>query len=87
VGLEPLHAAQPAGAAAGRAACTARADAHAADCADAIEEARAAGAVSLRQIAAHLNGRGDTTPKGSVWTAAAVQRVLRRLERVPARHK
>jgi hypothetical protein len=46
--------------------------------------ARVAGAVSLRAIAAHLNDAGATTARGSTWTAAAAQRVLRRL---PARHK
>jgi hypothetical protein len=60
------------------------ADAQAQDIAPMIEEARTAGAVSLRAIAAHLNDAGATTPRGSTWTAAAVQRVLRRL---PARHK
>jgi hypothetical protein len=50
-----------------------------------IEDARTAGAVSLRAIAAHLNEQGATTARrGSTWTAAAVQRVLRRL---PARYK
>jgi hypothetical protein len=46
--------------------------------------ARSAGAVSLHSIAAHLNKAGATMARGSTWTAAAVQRVLRRL---PARHK
>jgi hypothetical protein len=48
-----------------------------------FEEARTAG-VSLRAIAARLNEAGATTARGSTWTAAAVQRVLRRLL---ARHK
>jgi hypothetical protein len=46
--------------------------------------ARRAGAVSLRSIAAQLNEAGATTARGSTWTAAAMQRVLRRQ---PARHK
>jgi DNA invertase Pin-like site-specific DNA recombinase len=84
VSLAPLLAAQPAGSAAGRAANVARAEAQAQDIAPMIDEARTAGAVSLRSIAAHLNEAGATTARGATWTAAAVQRVLRRL---PARHK
>jgi hypothetical protein len=34
---------------------------------------------SLRTIAAELDARGITTPIGSNWTAAGVQRVLKRL--------
>lgn len=41
-----------------------------------IDAARAAGATSLRQIAAHLNSAGITSPRGKAWTATAVQRVL-----------
>lgn len=42
-----------------------------------IEAARMAGARTLRQIAAHLNAAGFRTPRGSTWTAAAVQRAER----------
>jgi DNA invertase Pin-like site-specific DNA recombinase len=35
---------------------------------------------SLRAIAQTLDAKGITTPRGSVWTAAAVQRVIKRLE-------
>ncbi|MCE0815001.1 recombinase family protein [Buttiauxella sp. W03-F01] len=43
--------------------------------------ARADGATSLRQIAAYLNEQGSIkTPKGTEWTAAAVSRVIKRLE-------
>jgi hypothetical protein len=42
------------------------------------------GALEACTLAAHLNEAGATTARGSTWTAAAVQRVLRRL---PARHK
>lgn len=53
-----------------------------------IEEARGAGATSLRQIAAHLNEEGVTTPRGSTWTAAAVQRTLKAAAHPEARrHK
>jgi len=86
VSLERLRAMQPKASAAGRAMQTARADAHAQDSADMIEEARSAGCTSLREIAAHLNEQGATTPKGAAWTAAAVQRVVRRLA-APARHR
>ena len=41
-----------------------------------IEEIRAAGAVTLRQIAAGLNIRGEKTPRGGVWSAVQVQRVV-----------
>jgi DNA invertase Pin-like site-specific DNA recombinase len=84
VSLARFQAAQPTASAAGIAANAARADAQAQDIAPMIEEARRTGAVSLRAIAAHLNEAGATTARGSTWTAAAVQRVLRRL---PARHK
>lgn len=47
---------------------------------DVIEDARAAGCETLREIAAHLNGLGVMTARGSTWTAAAVRRVLRYIE-------
>ena len=40
-----------------------------------IEEIRAGGAITLRQIAAELNARGETTPRGGAWTAVQVMRV------------
>jgi DNA invertase Pin-like site-specific DNA recombinase len=43
-----------------------------------IEELKAAGAVSLRQIAAGLNDKGIRTARGGVWSAMQVQRVLER---------
>ncbi len=60
------------------AAHKASADAHAADVAPAIREAQAAGAKSLRQIAAALNGRGIATARGGRWEAQTVANVLRR---------
>ena len=45
------------------------ADAHAEAVAPAIREAQAAGAKSLRQIAAALNGRGIATARGGKWEA------------------
>jgi DNA invertase Pin-like site-specific DNA recombinase len=43
-----------------------------------IEQIRAAGAASLRQIAAALNARGIATRRGGTWTAQQVADVLRR---------
>jgi DNA invertase Pin-like site-specific DNA recombinase len=40
-----------------------------------IDQARAAGATSLRMIAIHLNERGITAAKGGKWSAAQVRRV------------
>lgn len=41
-----------------------------------IEEIRAAGLTSLRQIAAALNARGVETPRGGRWYAGSVRRAL-----------
>lgn len=57
-----------------------RADRRARDLADVVEELREEGASSLREIAAGLDGRGITTPRGAAWTATGVKRVLDRLE-------
>ena len=56
----------------------AEADAHAAVVMPVIREAQAAGAGSLRQIAAALIGRGIPTARGGRWEAATVRNVLRR---------
>jgi DNA invertase Pin-like site-specific DNA recombinase len=64
----------------GYAALRARADARATDIAPAIEALQAAGAKSLRDIAAGLNAQGIETARGQgEWTAVQVQRVLARL--------
>jgi DNA invertase Pin-like site-specific DNA recombinase len=42
-----------------------------------IHELQAAGATSLRQIAAALNERNIATPRGGEWSAVQVQRALR----------
>ena len=55
------------------------ADAHAAIVEPAIREAQAAGAKSLRQIAAALNGRGIATARGGKWEAATVANILKRV--------
>ena len=41
-----------------------------------IHELQAAGATSLRQIAAGLNERNIATPRGGEWSAVPVQRAL-----------
>ena len=58
---------------------TAGADAFAATVAPVIGEAQAAGAKSLRQIAASLNARGIATARGGKWEAATVANVLKRV--------
>ena len=57
---------------AGSAATAAIASARAADLAPVIAELRAAGATSLRAIAAGLNERGIPTARGGVWNATQV---------------
>jgi DNA invertase Pin-like site-specific DNA recombinase len=54
------------------------AEAHAALVMPAIQEAQAAGANSLRQIAAGLNDRGIATARGGKWDATTVRNILRR---------
>jgi DNA invertase Pin-like site-specific DNA recombinase len=48
------------------------------DVAPTIREIQAAGATSLRQVAAELDRRGIPTPRGGKWTAAAVKRAIDR---------
>ena len=54
------------------------ADAHADAVMPAIREAQAAGAKSLREIAAALNGRGIATVRGGKWEATTVRNILKR---------
>lgn len=81
-------AAPPDAKAGGQASAAARgqaADRAAFRVAAAIEEARATGAASLRQIAVALTERGVPTPSGDgAWTATAVRRVMARVERIAA---
>ena len=56
----------------------AAADTFAAAAATAIREAQAAGAKSLREIAAALNARGVATARGGRWEAQTVANVLHR---------
>jgi DNA invertase Pin-like site-specific DNA recombinase len=64
---------------ASQAAIQARADQRAADVAPAIATLQAAGATSLRAIAAGLNAQGIPTSRGNgLWSAVQVQRVMNR---------
>jgi DNA invertase Pin-like site-specific DNA recombinase len=54
------------------------ADAFATALAPVIREAQAAGADSLRQIAAALNARGIATARGGRWEAQTVANAIRR---------
>lgn len=60
----------------GRAVRTADARRRGAMIAPLIEEARAAGAGSLREVAAALNARGVRTARGGEWSATQVSRVI-----------
>jgi DNA invertase Pin-like site-specific DNA recombinase len=60
------------------AASRAGADAHADTVMPVIREAQAAGAKSLREIAAALNARGIATARAGKWEATTVRNVLRR---------
>ncbi len=60
------------------AASRAGADAHADAVMPAIREAQAAGAKSLREIAAALNARGIATARGGKWEATTVRNILKR---------
>ena len=52
-----------------------RADAFAAGLASMVRQMHGEG-LSLRQMAARLAGKGNKTPRGGAWTAAAVRNVL-----------
>ena len=67
------------GAVALRAAVVANADRHAQDLASVVADIRAGGAVSLRAIAAELNGRGMLTRRGGRWHVSTVTNLLDRL--------
>jgi DNA invertase Pin-like site-specific DNA recombinase len=67
------------GAKASVAARIAKAGSRAADLAPIIEELKASGAVSLRQIAAGLNAKGIRTARAGEWSAVQVKRVMARV--------
>jgi DNA invertase Pin-like site-specific DNA recombinase len=54
----------------------AKAQKRASDILPVIEAAKAAGAISLREVAGYLNQRGETAPRGGEWTAVQVSRVI-----------
>jgi DNA invertase Pin-like site-specific DNA recombinase len=54
-----------------------KAQKHASDLMPIIEDIRAEGAESLREIAAALNERGIHAPRGGEWQAVQVQRILK----------
>jgi DNA invertase Pin-like site-specific DNA recombinase len=56
-----------------------RSAAKARDLAPILEELRASGAISLRQIAAGLNAKGIKTVRGGEWSAGQVQRLIERV--------
>ena len=58
------------------AAHQAKARSRAADLVPILEELRAAGVVSLQQIAAELNARGIRAARGGAWSREQVRRVL-----------
>ena len=64
------------GGAALRATVSANADAHAADLAAVLADIRAAGATSLRAIAAELNRRGMLTRRGGRWQVSNVRNLI-----------
>jgi len=60
-------------AAVGRASLLAKARRHAEEVLPQIDAAKAEGCTSLRQVASWLNERSIVTPRGKLWTAAAVR--------------
>jgi DNA invertase Pin-like site-specific DNA recombinase len=74
-----LPAVAKTGAKASVAARIAKAHNRASDLAPIIEELKASGAVSLRQIAAELNAKGIKTARGGEWSAVQVHRVIERV--------
>ena len=69
---------QDAGRERGRARRTAIADERVVDLRPIIADVKASGALSLREIAAGLNGRAIPPARGGTWSAAQVKRVLER---------
>jgi DNA invertase Pin-like site-specific DNA recombinase len=67
------------GAVALRAAVSANAGAYAQDLAQALADIRAAGATSLRAMAAELNSRRMMTRRGGRWQVSNVRNLLERL--------
>jgi hypothetical protein len=64
--------------AAGAASNNVNADKFAANVIPIIRQAQAAGAISLRAIAAVLNARGVRTARGGIWAATQVRDIILR---------
>jgi hypothetical protein len=62
-----------------RAAIARNADRHAGDLVLVVADIRSGGAISLRAIAAELNGRGMLTRRGGRWHKSTVMNLLERL--------
>lgn len=75
-GYVPTDDARALGLANSLAARSERAQHHAASIQHHIDDAKAAGAHSLREIADRLNEAGVTTPRGGTWSAVQVQRAM-----------
>ncbi len=60
---------------------TASADQRIRDVLVSITEAQAEGVLSLRGLAAALNAKGITAPRGGPWSAAQIKRILDRLDK------
>ncbi|MEG8028978.1 recombinase family protein [Sphingomonas aerolata] len=59
---------------------SARADDHASGVSRLIDQAKAEGSTSLRAVARWLNDRRIMAPRGGVWSASSVRRVIERVE-------
>jgi hypothetical protein len=57
---------------------SATADQRARDVVVSVGHAKSTGAVSLRELAAALNAKGVTTPRGGEWSAAQIKRAIER---------
>jgi len=79
-GYRGKHGLDDAARAKGQATIQERAAARAQDLAGIVKAAQAAGAESLRAIAAELDRQHIPTPRGSTWTATAVRRLLAQID-------
>ena len=78
LGNPNIRAGTPEMAAIAAAATVQQADDRAADVAPYIEQAKRAGCTTLAEIAAALNNRGISSPRGSTWRPTTVSRALAR---------
>ena len=80
-GAAALHRAGKGGAALRAAVCT-HADRHARDLAPVLADIRSQGNLTLRAVAAELEGRGMLTRRGGTWHVSTVRNLIQRLERL-----